>query len=680
MTVLEAPPAPELPAATEVAVEPADGPAASRFPWLVVSLFALLLAYPHLVSFSMTGVGIQAAQFAIVAVSLVLLVGWVGQISLGHAALVGIGGYTTGWATEAWGLTFPFNMVVAGLAAGALAGVLGSVALRVRGLYLAVATLIFSWVADAWLFRIPSVIRYSSIEQQVIGDPDGLPRFDLSDRTTTFYLAWGVAFVVLLLAAALRRSGSGRAWFAVRGSEIGAASLAIDVTRTKLQAFVVSGFLAGVAGSLIMLEAGTLSPEDFDFRKSLFFLAIAVVGGLTSLGGAVASAVFFAGLNEVFFRVPALGDSLDLVSAILLALMLLVYRGGFAAIPRSARRGLSRLERVVDDRGWDGVKWFIEWWPRQLRAEIETVKSWAGSRASRIPRLRVPAFPIGRQSPPPAGEARAAALPEPGPASAARTDRELLVGARGITVRFGGLVAVSDASLEVRRGEIVGLIGPNGAGKTTLFNAIAGLNRPTEGAVSLFGEEVTELAVHERARRGVARTFQAIQLFPELTVHENLLVATNIHNTSSFFSRAFGGERALAAELDAHARVDQVVDDLDLGDVAERSVADLPFGVLRVVELGRALVTGFPVLMLDEPASGLDNSETNRFADILRGVRDRGTTLLLIEHDVQMVVGLCDHIYVLNQGAIISEGTAAEIQSDPSVRAAYLGTVAEDAA
>lgn len=679
---------PQPPDATESDTDP-GAPQRDRFPWLVTSLFGLLLAYPHLVSYSMAGVGVKTAQFTVIAVSLVLLVGWVGQISLGHAALFGIGGYMTGWATGGWGLTFPVNMIVAGVATAAVAAIFGSVALRIRGLYLAVATLIFSWMADAWLFRLPAVIRHSSMDVPVIGDPEGLPRFDFSHRPTMFYVSWGVALVVLLVASALRRSGTGRAWFAVRGSEIGAASLAIDVTRTKLQAFVVSGFLAGVAGSLWMMERGTLSPEDFNFRQSLFFLAIAVVGGLTSLGGAVAAAGFFAGLDELFFRVPALGDALDLVTAVLLALMLLVYRGGLAAVPNTLRGAQQHLARVISERGSDNLKWFVAWWPRQLKADIATLQRWTARGSAKVPRLWWPATSAGepRAAERPVAEAEAEAqgevaqgasavvVPQPGED---RTGRELVVAADHITVRFGGLVAVSDASLEVRRGEIVGLIGPNGAGKTTFFNAIAGLNSPAEGTVSIFGEDVTSLQVHERASRGVARTFQAIQLFPELDVFENLLVATHVHNTVGFFKQAFGADSALAAELDVRERVERVIEDLDLGVVARRQVADLPFGVLRIVELGRALVTGFPMLMLDEPASGLDSTETNRFAEILRGVRARGTTQLLIEHDVQFVVSLCDYIYVLNQGAIIAHGTPAEIQANEAVRVAYLGAVEAD--
>ena len=666
---------------------PMDAPAeaatanpARRVPWIAMVAFALLVAFPYVASYSLVGVGFKTAVYTIIAASLVLLVGWVGQISLAHAALVGVGGYATGWATAAWGLNFPFSLLVAGLIAAAVAAVLGSVALRVRGLYLAVATLIFSWMADAFLFRLPVVVQHASIDVPVIGDPDGVPRFDLGDRTTMYFVAWGIALAVCFLAAGLRDSKTGRAFFALRGSEIGAASLGVDVTRYKLLAFTVSGFLAGIAGSLLMLEAQTLSPEDFAFTRSLFFLSIAVVGGLTSLGGGIASALFFAGLDEVFFRVPSLGNKLDLVSAMLLAVMLLAYRGGLAAVPASLAKVGARAKVAIDRRGPEWLQWFVDWFPKELDREWQQLTDIVGgvSRTARhrIPRVELP-WPRRGAGTTPVTDAPDTTVTDDAAVGAAlaigRGGQPVIVDASGITVRFGGLTAVSEASLQVCKGEIVGLIGPNGAGKTTLFNAIAGLNRPTEGTVRLLGTDVTTEPVHLRAALGVARTFQAIQLFPQLDVFENLLVATHVHNRSGFLRHAVGADGSLAAEVEAQGRVWDVIDELGLEDVAHRRVGDLPFGMLRVIELGRALVTGFPFVMLDEPASGLDNTETQRFAQLLRDIRDRGRTLLLIEHDVQLVTSLCDYIYVLNRGELIAEGTPAEIQADAGVRAAYLG-------
>ncbi|HEX9889926.1 MAG TPA: branched-chain amino acid ABC transporter ATP-binding protein/permease [Nitriliruptorales bacterium] len=693
----------------------------------------------------------QAAVFVIVAASLVMLTGWVGQISLAHAALVGIGAYAAGFAANVLGLPFPLNLPVAALAAAGAATMLGVVALRVRGLYLAVATLIFSWAASEFLFRQNWLTQHGSIEGVPIGSENSLLQFDLSgSRIAFFYVAWGIAIAVVYGLTNLRDSRTGRAFFAIRGSEMAAESLGMNVLRYKVLAFALSGALAGVAGSLIMTEARAVSPDTFGFNTSLFFLAIAVVGGLSSLPGAVAASVFFAALGELFFRYSVLGDYLELVSAILLAVVFLAYPGGLAALAvaatdraqrtlRAARAlpttASERLAAMQEDeaRRADEPRPDEEDVPRLTRAASE-IKQRVLTRAARSVAARrlledatteildfeldvhegsgqdVPTAPESEREAEselePAAAAgagavsgqrttedvapqtlAAGALPSvadgrpsrPLPDPARRHEREVLLEARGITVRFGGLVAVNDASLSVRRGEITGLIGPNGAGKTTLFNSIAGFNEPTAGEVLIRGRDVTSVPVFRRAQLGVARTFQRIQLFPQLTVFDNLLAATHLQNRTGFVQHIAGNRLALEAERAARLRVRKVVKLLDLEEVADRQVAGLPFGVLRMVEVARALVTGANVIMLDEPASGLDERETDRLTEVLRFVRDLGATLLLIEHDVRMVTSVSDYLYVLDQGTIIAEGPPAEIQSNEAVIAAYLGQADDDA-
>ena len=647
--------------------------------YATIACIVALVVFPYApgVTSSTVASANLAAVYTVVAVSLVLLTGWVGQISLGHAALVGIGAYATGHIVEGLGIPFPLSLPLAAFVSGVFAAVLGAVALRVRGLYLAVATLVFAWMASEFLFRQEWFIRHGQIGERPIGEPGALPFFDFSDRRTFFLVAAATAALVVFGAANLRDSKTGRAFFALRGSEMAAASLGIDVVRYKFFAFVASGAIAGAAGNLIMTEARVVTPDQFTFNISLFFVAIAVVGGLTSLPGAVASGVLFATLAELFYRVEWLGAFLEVVSSLLLALALIAYRGGLASIPgrvqhvaarlsprlapvlgpvanrlrsvrsQSMRRSAShsrpaRVSRLAaaSQRAVQSVGTLI----RRLREHIPI-------RALRPSGVLEPAAPLdfkqalhgsiramtnGHETSPEDLSKAETALPAESDLLAARMriadvhpsgpreERRALIEAEHVTVRFGGLTAVNDASLAVCEGEIVGLIGPNGAGKTTLFNAIAGYNSPAEGTIRLYGQTVTDLPVHRRARVGVARTFQLIQLFRQLTVYENLLVATHVHNPTGLGAHLVVSGNAIRHEEEAIDRVNEILDLLDLRDLADQTTGDLPFGVLRMIEVARALVTGFRVVMLDEPASGLDNSETDRLIEVLRFIRGLG--------------------------------------------------------
>jgi branched-chain amino acid transport system ATP-binding protein len=237
---------------------------------------------------------------------------------------------------------------------------------------------------------------------------------------------------------------------------------------------------------------------------------------------------------------------------------------------------------------------------------------------------------------------------------------------RGVSVRFGGHVAVRDVDLDAEAGQITGLIGPNGAGKTTLFNVITGLQETVSGKVTLEGKDISHTKAHTRARQGIARTFQRLEVFGSLTARENLLTAAEIR-------RSWSRDRS----IDPKADVDRILDRVGIRPVADERVDAMPTGLARLVELGRALATRPKLLLLDEPASGLDEAESDDFAQLLLELASEGMAILLVEHDVQLVMRVCAHIHVLDFGAILAVGSPDEIQQDQLVLDAYLGTPAE---
>ena len=589
--------------------------------WLGGAALLVALAFPRFPYFHTQGHQFLLTLvliYAVVGVALTMLLGWGGQVSLGHFALVGIGAYLTArWSPH--GFTLPGLLVLAGLIGAAVMVVVGLPALRVRGLTLAVTTLGFAVVAPDWLFRqawMGSTSPFGvSVQPPRVGLGLGAPTSQLS----IYYVALAVLVVCLAAGAALRRSIPGRLVLAVRDNERAAMSFGVTPATVKLAILAVSGFFAAVAGVLWADAWRVASPEQFTPDFSIAAIAIPVVGGLGSLAGAAAGAVT---LNmSAFFIGPAVAPLFGNFG----------HNLGFQLFLAGLGQVVVLLQVPTGMAGAAQKAW----------------QEYLDRRAGRIEAQRE------RQT----GEVSVPLRVE------------------DVQVRFGGVVALDGATVTVGVGEVVGLIGPNGAGKTTLMNVVSGVIRPDTGSVRLFGHEVADLPADLRAGYGLARSFQEAALFSGLTVTETVQVALSRASKVGFASALTAAPWARSADERTRLTALEIIERLGLEPWAESLVAELSTGTRRICDLAAQVATGCRLLLLDEPTAGIAQRESEAFGPLVRRIRDElDCSILIVEHDMPLLMGLCDRVYAMEAGRVIAEGTPEQIRQDPAVIASYLGT------
>jgi len=619
----------------------------------------------------------NAAAYATLALGLNIVVGFAGLLDLGYAAFFAIGAYTYGilssfqlqppW-TEFWepfrwlhlvsripgdGDNFVVHFTLSfwlalPLSAGFAAfwGVLfGAPTLRLRGDYLAIVTLGFGEI-------VPIVVRnWSDLTNGAAGlNGVAAPRlFGWSfgvDSTPYYYVAICMVALLIFISIRLRDSRIGRAWMAIREDEIAAAAMGVNRTQFKLLAFAIGAAFAGMTGVFYVAKLQTATPEMFGFPVSVMILVMVVFGGIGSVWGVVLGAFILQLLQSWWLQdltewLHALGrlvdngwlqrvdlvPSIELIFGFILVGMMLFRRDGLIPATRpQAALSFDQQHAEVRRGGFTDLKL------QGLGGDVRT-----GAAALEI---------------------------------------------SGVTVRFGGLTALNAVDIVVPNGGVVAVIGPNGSGKSTLFNAITGLVPVESGSIRFHGEEMTDLAPHEILAKGIARTFQNLRLFPNLTVMENALIGQHARLTTGVFKAIFRPPATRAEEVGARVWAMEVfaIFGNRLTPRVGQMVAGLSYANRRRIEIARALASRPRILLLDEPTAGMNPAETLELAEQIKSLNGLGLTVLLIEHKLDVVTTLADTVYVLDHGEVIAQGTPAEVRRDEEVLRAYLGRNAQAAA
>ena len=592
--------------------------------WQFIAIVVLGLAF--LVVFRETGpsnyqIGVlmRCMILMIVAIGLNILIGHAGLVSLGQAALYGLGSYVAAWLALRLGLQF-IPAVLAGVAAAALMGaVLAYPTVRVRGVYLGVITIAFGLVFENILKEWLSVTGGT---QGLIGIPRGNV-FGLSlTRPVYFWVVSGCLVFAFVVQYNIIHSRYGRAMRASAQSENAARALGINLVATRTLAFVISAGFAGLAGGLYTFLNLFVNFETFTFFHSISFLLMVILGGTGTLAGPIIGTAVLTYIAEIL---QDLKEWQIFAYGALLALVMFVMPAGIAGT-------VSHLYQRFSAR--------------------------AGGRGS---------------GPWPNGEL-AGILRPPTRDTDAALATEIALATEGLTLRFGGLTAVDNVRLQVRAGTVHALIGPNGAGKSSVLNLISGFYTPTQGRISFFGQDIAGQPSHGLARLGIARTFQNTELFGQMTVEENVLAGFDPHYRGTLAETLLRLPRFGREERAFRAQARALLDFVGLTEYDAEQARNLPFGHQRRLEIARALALKPRLLLLDEPAAGLTHGEIESLKALIRLLAQRGTTIILVEHHVDMVMTVSDHVTVLDYGRVIASGRAAEVQENPAVVEAYFGS------
>ncbi len=592
----------------------------------VVTVAAIAVP-PFLSRFMQSVMFFPVAIFVLLAIGLNVVVGAAGMLDLGYIAFFAVGSYTAAILTTTFGWDAWFALPACILTASVAGILLGAPTLRLRGDYLAIVTLGFGEIVRIIALNTNGLGASRGING--IKHPDG---FGL-DTLPYYYLTLVAIGIGLVVSIRLNGSRVGRAWSAIREDEEAAELMGVPTFNMKLWAFAVGASTSGLGGWIFATKVAYISPDSFPFFLSVTILACVVLGGTGSLPGVVAGGFLIAFLPE-YLRDAAAGETIT-----------------------------AFLNRVIGSDATDVTDF------RVLLFGLAIILVMLFR-----PKGLIPARLGGMVTTAPPTEAELEEITDPG-LTGNRTNEPgtACLDVIGLTMDFGGVRALDDVTISVPTKGIVGVIGPNGAGKTTLFNAITGVIEPTQGDIKLDGKSIIGKEPHKICQAGIARTFQNIRLFPDLSARTNVAVGLDAHHKTGVFGALGFGKRRRSEETDAAARSEALLAFVGLRSRGEERAGSMPYGDQRRLEIARALATDPCLLLLDEPGAGMNKTEKAALVALIRRIRDAGITVVLIEHDMNFVMGLVEDITVLDFGKVIARGTPSEVQENQAVIEAYLG-------